>query len=213
MKKHENYHPDRVDAHVIDIAKQPLPFATGSANYATLVFVMSALNPKDMMFALKEVRRVLASDGVLLLRDYAVGDLTMLRFKSGAKIGERFYKRGDGTRTYFFERDEVIKMLREAGFLVEDDDALYIKKIIENRKRDLKMKRIWLQCKVKCDPAYVPAAVTASESAATAPTDPAPESAHTTQTSAGAGPEIDRSSNDGAVDIDSQPCAKRAKME
>jgi methyltransferase-like protein 6 len=148
VKQHAAYDPARVDAHVVDISKERLPYATGSAQFATLVYVMSALNPRDMAFALSEVRRVLAPGGNLFFRDYSEGDLTMLRFKTGARISERFYKRSDGTRTYFFQREEFMTMLRDAGFNVGDDDVLYIKKYIENVKRGITMRRIWLQAKV-----------------------------------------------------------------
>ena len=35
---------------------------------------------------------------VVLFRDYAIHDMAMIRFAPGAKIGERFYVRQDGTR-------------------------------------------------------------------------------------------------------------------
>lgn len=59
--------------------------------------------------------------GVLYIRDYAIYDLTMLRFKRGSKIDDRFYMRGDGTRTYFFERIELMKMLTDAGLSLENE--------------------------------------------------------------------------------------------
>ena len=38
----------------------------------------------------------------MILRDYGLYDHAMLRFKSGHKIQENFYKRQDGTRAYYF---------------------------------------------------------------------------------------------------------------
>ena len=38
----------------------------------------------------------------MILRDYGLYDHAMLRFKSGHKIQDNFYKRQDGTRAYYF---------------------------------------------------------------------------------------------------------------
>ena len=121
IKSDPRYNPALHSFDYCDITCGRLPFPPASAHVATLIFVLSALHPNDIPNALLSARRALAPGGVLLLRDYAVYDMAMMRFKKDAKIADRFYRRGDGTRSYFFERKELIQMLRNAGFLVNED--------------------------------------------------------------------------------------------
>lgn len=155
MATQPSFDASRCISDVCDIAKQPLPFAHGASDFATLIFVLSALSPETMPFCMREVRRCLNSDGILFIRDYALYDMTMLRFKKGSKVRERFYMRGDGTRTYFFDKEEMSKLLSQSGFIVNDEDVVYIRKTVENRKTKLEMKRTWIQVKCRVDPNWV----------------------------------------------------------
>lgn len=155
MATQPSYDASRCVSDVCDIAKQPLPFPRGSSDFATLIFVLSALSPQTMPFCMREVRRVLKPNGILFIRDYALYDMTMLRFKKGSKVRERLYMRGDGTRTYFFDKEEMCALLRQTGFIVGDEDVVYIRKTVENRKTKLEMKRTWIQVKCRADPDWV----------------------------------------------------------
>lgn len=121
------------------------PFPEECADFATLIFVLSALTPETMPGVFSKIFKTLKPGGMLYLRDYAHYDMAMLRFGPGAKISERFYKRGDGTRVYFAERGEMIKMAEDAGFV--SITAEYRRRVVENRKEGLEMKRTWIQLK------------------------------------------------------------------
>ena len=48
---------------------------------------------------------------------YNLYDMAMIRFRPGSKIGENFYTRQDGTRSYFFQASEVEQLGLTAGLV------------------------------------------------------------------------------------------------
>ena len=79
----------RCDAHVCDLATEPLAGAPGSgspmmpasADIAMLCFVLSAVAPQSQSTFLAHVWAALKPSGLLLFRDYADGDLAQKRFR------------------------------------------------------------------------------------------------------------------------------------
>lgn len=78
-----------------------------SVDIVILIFIFSALSPSQWTQALKNIYTVLKPGGEVLFRDYGRGDLAQVRFKKGRYLEENFYIRGDGTRVYFFEKEEL----------------------------------------------------------------------------------------------------------
>lgn len=115
IRWHELYDPEFIQADVWDVAASPdsenggLPpgITEGSVDVVLMIFIFSALNPKQWDQAVKNVWRVLKPGGQVLFRDYGRGDLAQVRFKKGRYMEENFYVRGDGTRVYFFEKEEL----------------------------------------------------------------------------------------------------------
>lgn len=100
------------------------------------------------------IHRVLKPDGEVLFRDYGRGDLAQVRFKKGRYLEENFYIRGDGTRVYFFDKDELVKIWSEEGSDAlptsaktgfEIIDLGVDRRLLVNRAKQLKMYRCWMQ--------------------------------------------------------------------
>lgn len=153
----------------------PPGLAKESVDIVVLIFIFSALAPEQWPQALKNIWAVLKPGGEILFRDYGRGDLAQVRFKKGRWLDENFYIRGDGTRVYFFEEQELRKIFgsgivktKPSSEAADDTserpkesaseegnqpeapkfDILNLavdRRMLVNRQRRLKMYRCWMQ--------------------------------------------------------------------
>lgn len=156
MRNHEAYDPKYMQADVWDVSEDCLPpdVEEGSIDVAVMVFIFSALAPNEWAQAVRNVHRLLKPGGVVCFRDYGRGDLAQVRFRKGRYLDENFYIRGDGTRVYFFDRDELAAIWRggcsadgegveTSKFEIENLDV--DRRLLVNRAQKSKMYRCWLQ--------------------------------------------------------------------
>lgn len=176
MRASPDYDERVMSAHVWDVAAQPSPDAEGSQNanlppgieagtvdVVLLIFVFSALSPAQWRQAIANIHALLRPGGEVLFRDYGRGDLAQVRFRKGRWMEENFYVRGDGTRVYFFEVDELRRLWAgvvdkgeegggeggekepesSPGFEILDLDV--DRRLIVNRQKKIKMYRCWIQ--------------------------------------------------------------------
>ncbi|KZV59484.1 methyltransferase, partial [Peniophora sp. CONT] len=101
-----------IEAAVYDVSRPGLPpnLEAGTADFVLLVFVLSALHPHEWATAVRNAHAALKPGGKLLMRDYGRHDMAQLRFRGGRLLSDNFYARGDKTRVYFFELDELALM-------------------------------------------------------------------------------------------------------
>ncbi|EPQ56165.1 methyltransferase [Gloeophyllum trabeum ATCC 11539] len=142
-----------------DLTSETLPegIEPGSVDIAILVFVMSALHPDEWGRAVSNIHKMLKPGGLLLFRDYGRYDLAQLRFRSNRLLDENLYIRGDKTRVYFFEIGTHL-LLSTSPLqlphcpphpLFATEQLGVDRRLLVNRKRQLKMYRIWMQGKFR----------------------------------------------------------------
>ncbi|XP_076787537.1 tRNA N(3)-cytidine methyltransferase METTL6 isoform X3 [Arvicanthis niloticus] len=108
VKQHPSYNAERCKVFQCDLTRDDLldHVPPESVDAVTLIFVLSAVHPEKMRLVLLNVYKVLKPGRSVLFRDYGLNDHAMLRFKAGSKLGENFYVRQDGTRSYFFTDED-----------------------------------------------------------------------------------------------------------
>ncbi|KKY18006.1 putative actin binding [Phaeomoniella chlamydospora] len=170
IREDEGYDEKYIRAEVWDVASEengglPPGIEPESLDVVVMIFIFSALSPSQWEKAVKNIFQVLKPGGQVLFRDYGRGDLAQVRFKAGRWMGENFYVRGDGTRVYFFDIDELKRIWRQevprdsgtssdtkedaemgvahGGFEIANLDV--DRRMIVNRQRRIKMYRCWIQ--------------------------------------------------------------------
>ncbi|XP_026501101.1 tRNA N(3)-methylcytidine methyltransferase METTL6 [Vanessa tameamea] len=149
VKTNKLYDENRMKAFCADLTTDDLfeNVQEESVDIASLIFVLSAINPSMWSQVAKVAFKVLKPGGVILFRDYGRYDMAQLRFKPGHKISENFYMRQDGTRSYYFTEEELAKLFSEAGFEIIMNT--YVQRRTVNFKEGIDVPRIFVQGKYK----------------------------------------------------------------
>jgi tRNAThr (cytosine32-N3)-methyltransferase len=146
MRAAEDYNTKigTVRAEVWDAAGENLPEGVepNSVDIVIMIFIFSALNPKQWEQTVSNVSQMLKPRGFVLFRDYGKGDMAQVRFKAGRWMEENFYVRGDGTRVYFFEKAELEEIWGRCFSVL---DLAVDHRMNVNRQRRIKMYRCWIQ--------------------------------------------------------------------
>lgn len=95
-----------------------------------------------VMFVLWLFLQALKPGGLLLIRDHGLYDLTHLRLRPHQQLGERLYRRLDGTMCYFFTTEDLKAKAEAAGFCTRE--CTYACVNLTNRKTGLQMKRVFV---------------------------------------------------------------------
>ncbi|CAI5758941.1 unnamed protein product [Candida verbasci] len=128
--------------------KIPENMEPNSVDLIVMIFVFSALHPNQWEQAVNNLSKILKPGGQILFRDYGRYDLAQVRFKKNRLLDDNFYVRGDGTRVYFFTEEELEKIF---GRKFKCEKIATDRRLLVNRKRQLKMYRNWIQGVFKAD--------------------------------------------------------------
>ncbi|CDK24737.1 unnamed protein product [Kuraishia capsulata CBS 1993] len=146
VRDSEHYDPAFAHACVWDLANADLELPETvephSVDILIMVFVFSALEPAQWDHAVNNLQKLMKPGGHILFRDYGRYDLAQVRFKKNRLLDDNFYVRGDGTRVYFFTEDELRQIF---GKVFKERKIGTDRRLLVNRKKQLKMYRIWLQ--------------------------------------------------------------------
>lgn len=147
LKKNSEYNPKTMVVEVCDLVKDAIPSHFESPDFASLIFVLSAISPENHQSVVKKVYEFLKPGSVLFLRDYGRYDMAQMKLakQKCAKLKDHFYVKSDGTRVYYFVKEELREMFISVGFKEISNDYHY--RLVENKKEDLKMHRVWIQAK------------------------------------------------------------------
>lgn len=162
LREHSDYDASRCHVFVGDVCDEQceMPFPDSALDIIICIFVLSGIHPDKMPALAVRLARLLKPGGLIVFRDYGRYDLTQLRFKKGRCLGENLYARGDGTKVYFFTQDELRSLFVDGAGLVEEQN-LIDRRLQVNRIRQLKMYRVWIQCKFR-KPSFTSSAAVSS---------------------------------------------------
>ena len=148
-KTHPMYEKEkyRINLYDLDLVKDNIP--NKNNDYGILMFVLSAIKPEEHEKVIDKISKVINKGGILYFRDYARYDMAQLRFAKRKKnrVGDNLYMRKDKTLSYFFDKNEIENLFIKYGFSIVNSNVIC--RLIENRKENKKMHRLWLQIKFK----------------------------------------------------------------
>ena len=148
-KAHKLYekNKDRIFLKNLDLVNDEIDYP--SCDYGILMFVLSAINPEYHEKIIEKISNKINKDGIVFFRDYAKYDMAQIRFaqRKKNKVNENLYMRKDKTLSYFFDQKEIENLFNKYNF--QTIDSKLVSRVIENRKENKKMNRLWLQIKFK----------------------------------------------------------------
>ena len=145
IQKSPDYHASRMVIWQADLVKNEIrdKVPPEGCDLLLILFVLSAVNPKNMDIFMEHALEGLKKGGLLMFRDYGRYDMAQMRFKATRRIEENLYARQDGTLAYFFDLDELDELFRRHR--LEKVESKYIRRCIRNRKTNSEMHRVWVQ--------------------------------------------------------------------
>lgn len=153
FKENEAYKSGRFEVFVADIIKDDLLALIGGENkrvdYATCIFMLSALPPETLPQVIRNVWKTIKPGGSWFIRDYSSSDAAQHRFNPDqSQLSPRLFVRQDGTLAYYFDPQEIVELVSKDG-LFSVQECKEIKSRTKNVKIGLDLERSFIQLKLK----------------------------------------------------------------
>lgn len=111
-----------------------------SCDIAMSVFTISSIDPLNHEGVFRNIYNALKKGGKLIFRDFGIYDYRQMKYKNQQCVKTNFYRRGDGTFAYFFDKDDLRTLLEKIGFKTLELEE--VKSLNLNRKTGFKMFRV-----------------------------------------------------------------------
>lgn len=148
FKENEAYASGRFQVFVADIIKDDLSEHVTGVDFATSIFVLSALPPETLPQVIRNVWRTIKPGGFWFIRDYSSSDAAQHRFDPvHSQLSTRLFVRQDGTLAYYFDPTEIVDLMTRDG-LFEVHECKEVKSRTRNAKSGLDLERSFVQLKL-----------------------------------------------------------------
>ncbi|ETO26539.1 hypothetical protein RFI_10597 [Reticulomyxa filosa] len=162
-KQYDEAHVKTLQCDIVECKEMPVQ----KIDFAMMLFVLSSIHPTHYVNVLAKILKAMNDNSYLFIRDYGRYDMAQLRFNADSKLSDHFYVRNDGTRAYYFTIEEMKSFIDNSVQCINDEiskqssspkssfvkiefvENYYCKKIVQNRKTQVQMHRIWVQTKIK----------------------------------------------------------------
>ena len=147
VRRHKGFSSGRVTVFTADITRADVfhgRVPASGVDVCMMVFVLSAISPLKMRWALENVRGVLVEGGVVCFRDYARGDLCEKRMAGGGRrreLSPSFYVRGDGTRCFYFTVKVIDGLFVQSGFEPVHGARIVVKEELNRKTGEGRIRR------------------------------------------------------------------------
>jgi len=146
IEDHPNYDENLITIVQADLTRDALDSSIppASVDIVTLIFVLSAMTPQQMDYAITNVFTILKPGGLVLFRDYVAEDVVCRdRFSQINRLDDRLFVRTDGTQSYFFQKSELEALFHRHNF--QTLQLHHKDKEVVNRSTKQAFDRTWLQ--------------------------------------------------------------------
>lgn len=118
------------------------------ADFCTMIFFLSSFVRKDIEEILKKINKIIKKGGLILIRDYGLYDLAMIRNeKKGNMIEENCFRKGDGIVVQYFSKEGLRELFVGMNYEEVQNDYCTVER--ENKKTGVNLSRVFINAKFR----------------------------------------------------------------